>query len=218
MKTLYLYLFVSLSVLVMSWEHQAQVSASLLNQSLLNQTNIAEEKAIPEEAIRLRVLAHSDSPQDQLIKREVRDVIVDRMNAWAQDIDTIEGARQKLKASHSHLNQIVQETLEAKGYDKDFSIEYGQIQFPVKLYGNRLYPAGEYEGLLITIGAGQGDNWWCVLFPPLCFVDFGTGDVSENGQKASQQDQEDLGQTQDEEVEVRFFLADIFNKVVAIFA
>jgi stage II sporulation protein R len=95
-------------------------------------------------------------------------------------------------------------------------VEMGLIPFPTKLYGNRLYPAGDYEGLLITLGAGQGENWWCVLFPPLCFVDFGSGEalVDENESDAEDQNSSAQGQEEEQkEIEVRFFLVELFMKI-----
>lgn len=209
LRKLSIYLCLSLLVLVMSWEYQQNVSASMLNQ----------EVGIPEEAIRLRVLAHSDSPADQWLKREIRDVVVEQINEWVADIGEIEQAREYIVASMDQMQALVQQTVAEYGYTYETVVDFGSIPFPAKLYGNRLYPAGEYEGLLVTIGAGQGENWWCVLFPPLCFVDFGTGDAVET--TLAESDGNSEKQVKDEsaeKVEVRFFVLELWSKIKAWFA
>jgi stage II sporulation protein R len=155
----------ALMILIMSWEAQKTDAAMTTG-------------AIPEEAIRLRILAHSDRPADQLIKRVVRDEIVKAMNGWVDGPASIEEARAALNARMPEIERIVAETLASRGFDYAFTAELGPVQFPTKMYGSQVYPAGEYEALLITLGEGKGQNWWCVLFPPLCFVDAATGEAS----------------------------------------
>lgn len=161
----YGFIIMILMVLIMSWESQ-QMDAALA------------KGGIPEEAIRLRILANSDSPSDQLVKRIVRDEVVKAMNSWATGQQTIEEARATIKSKLPELQQIVSNVLLSRGFAYDSSAELGLVDFPTKMYGNKVYPAGQYEALLITIGEGQGQNWWCVLFPPLCFVDAVSGEAS----------------------------------------
>lgn len=132
---------------------------------------IMASDAIPKEAIRLRILANSDTITDQAIKRKVRDAVVAQMNEWAKQPMDIEEARVVIQDNMPVLNRIVGEVLESHGFSYNYNVELAKVPFPTKLYGNKLYPAGEYEALRITLGQGQGANWWCVLFPPLCFVD-----------------------------------------------
>ncbi|REK69494.1 stage II sporulation protein R [Paenibacillus paeoniae] len=161
----YGFIIMVLMVLIMSWESQ-QMDAALA------------KGGIPEEAIRLRILANSDSPSDQLVKRIVRDEIVKAMNSWATGQQTIEEARATIQSKLPELQQIVANVLESRGFLYDSSAALGMVDFPTKMYGSKVYPAGQYEALLITIGEGQGQNWWCVLFPPLCFVDAVSGEAS----------------------------------------
>jgi len=91
------------------------------------------------------------------------------------EIDDLEEARQVIRDHISEVEVAVQEVMEQEGKVQDFSVKFDRVDFPTKLYGPYLYPAGEYEALLITIGEGKGANWWCVLFPPLCFLDFANG-------------------------------------------
>ena len=159
------YVLLAFAVLLMAWESAAQ-DAAIVGQS------------IPEQSIRLRILANSDSPADQLLKRQVRDAVIEQMNRWVNQPDDIQQARNVIQANIPQIEQLVQNTLHLYGYDYSFDVEFGAVDFPTKLYGNKVYPAGEYEALRISSGEGEGQNWWCVLFPPLCFVDMASG-VSE---------------------------------------
>lgn len=218
-RRIWLYFLVIIFMLWISWEYEQEVSASLLEASFLS-----EEQIIPEQSLRLRVLANSDHPRDQWLKQEVRDGVIREVSEWLADVDSLERAEEELQQSLPQIEQVVQQVLSKRGADYPFSVEYGSILFPAKLYGQEYYPAGEYQGLLITLGAGQGDNWWCVLFPPLCFVDFGTGEVidpdqefaDEKGQKdheAANKESTATGQ----EVEVRFFLVEWLLKIKSLF-
>lgn len=143
-----------------------------------NRTNAAViSPAIPEESIRLRILANSDSAQDQALKREVRDAIIARMQEWVIGPQTLDEARVVVKAHLSEFDVLVGQIIEARGYSYSHTVELGKVPFPTKMYGNEVYPAGDYEALRVIIGTGEGQNWWCVLFPPLCFVDSLSGEA-----------------------------------------
>lgn len=159
----YGYLVFALIVLIASWE-ASQADAALL------------QGPIPEQSIRLRILAHSDSPEDQWIKRQVRDAIVEDMNRWVTRPDDLESARRAVREHLPRLRERVGEVLRQYGFEEMFTMELGVVPFPTKMYGNVVYPAGEYEALRVKIGSGMGQNWWCVLFPPLCFVDIVGGE------------------------------------------
>jgi stage II sporulation protein R len=133
--------------------------------------------SIPNEAVRLRILANSDSAQDQWLKRQVRNEIVKEMNTWVHKPKSISEARQMIQKHLPVFQQIAKETIQKYGYTHPVKVQFGQVPFPTKLYGDQVYAAGNYEALLVTIGSGKGGNWWCVLFPPLCFVDMGKGEA-----------------------------------------
>lgn len=162
-------------------------------------------EVIPDEAIRLRILANSDDEKDQKIKRIVRDEVNESITEWVKDIADIEEARKLIASKTKEIEQIVNSTLQKEGETYNFTVNYDKnVQFPAKVYGNYLYPAGEYEAVLITLGKGEGANWWCVLFPPLCFLDFSSGTTV-----AEMDDSEVLEDP--EEVEVKFFLFEWFG-------
>lgn len=189
-----IYIFTSLLVLLMSWESQRNMSVAAANLV-----------AIPEDAIRLRILANSDSPQDQWLKREIRDKVNLEITEWVTELDSIENARDIISSKLDVIEEIVQAELTRVGVTDSFTVQFDEVQFPTKLYGNIVYPAGFYEAVLITIGEGKGENWWCVLFPPLCFIDFANGDAVENN-------------NDEETTEVRFFVVELFSKVKSLFS
>ena len=173
--------------------------------------NEADYQVIPDEAIRLRILANSDSDEDQELKRLVRDRVNEQITEWVEHITDIEEARKLIDERIPEIEAIVGQTIEEAGKDNDFNVEYGEnVSFPTKLYGDFLYPAGEYEAILITIGEGQGANWWCVLFPPLCFLDFFNGTSVAEAESAEETEIAEV-EVEEEETEVKFFLFEWFG-------
>lgn len=164
-KKSYGYLFVILAILFMSWESQ-RADAAIAGGD------------IPEESIRLRILANSDNAIDQAVKRHVRDAVVEEMGRWVNAQHSIEEARLTIHAHMSDIERVVAEELQSRGFEYGFKAELGIVPFPTKMYGSKVYPAGDYEALRITLGKGEGQNWWCVLFPPLCFVDAVSGEAT----------------------------------------
>lgn len=136
----------------------------------------SDYQVIPDDAIRLRILANSDNETDQDIKRMVRDEVSGAISEWVAEIENIQDARKTIEEKMPEIKDVIARVLEQEGINQTFQAEYGKnVTFPHKIYGNYLYPGGEYEAVLITIGDGEGANWWCVLFPPLCFLDFSDG-------------------------------------------
>jgi stage II sporulation protein R len=136
-----------------------------------------EPMVIPQEAIRLRILANSDLEKDQNVKRLVRDEVNKEITEWVGSLTSQEEAKNVIKAGLPELQKIAEDVVAAEGLNQNVEIDFGKVQFPTKLYGQYLYPAGDYEAVLITLGKGEGANWWCVLYPPLCFLDFSTGNA-----------------------------------------
>lgn len=178
--------------------------------SMPSQQRMPMAKLIPEQAIRLRILANSDQVEDQWLKRKVRDQVVKEIQTWANRPNDIGEARQMIQSRLPRFQAIAEQTVRQYGYDYPVKVDFGQVPFPTKLYGENVYPAGDYEALRITIGQGKGENWWCVLFPPLCFIDMSNGDAVEPTPESLSAS---LKPTQpaspkEERVQVRFFLLD----------
>ncbi len=126
---------------------------------------------IPEDALRIRVIANSNDEYDQGVKSIVKENIQYKMYDLLKDTKGIDEAR---KIIHNNLNNIdseVENTLQLLNYNLGYDINYGLNYFPSKEYKGVIYNEGYYESLVITLGEGKGDNWWCVLFPPLCLIE-----------------------------------------------
>ncbi|CAB3396291.1 stage II sporulation protein R [Kyrpidia spormannii] len=132
---------------------------------------------IPNQAIRLRIIANSDRSEDQAVKLKVRDKIIQLVSDHLKGVTTADEARARLRALVPQAEAIAQEEVRAAGFHYPVRADFGMVPFPTKIYGDQVYPAGRYEALRITLGSGLGTNWWCVLFPPLCFVDLTNGDA-----------------------------------------
>jgi len=142
-------------MLVMGWESSVSSAALAM-------------PTIPEESIRIRILANSDSVEDQWVKREVQRAIAAEIGGWPLSGGSLEQARAQIAERMPELERIIHRILVQYSFAYGYGIEFGQVRFPSKVYGKDVYPAGDYEALLITLGEGKGENWWCVLFPPLC--------------------------------------------------
>jgi stage II sporulation protein R len=187
------------------------------------QTSSLQPVVIPDEAIRLRILANSDSPEDQQLKRKVRDAVNAEITKWVKDLTSIEEARNVIQSHLKEIEQIAKEVTIKENKKQPVKVEFGKVQFPTKFYGQYLYPAGEYEAILITLGEGNGANWWCVLFPPLCFLDFSNSDAvgaSKDKKREEMKIQTDeekknenplLAKEEEQKVEVKFFIVEWFT-------
>ena len=138
-----------------------------------------KESIIPDSAIRFRVIANSNTAYDQNIKIQIRNLVQNKILELTKDTKSIEEVRKTILEHQGELYDITKEKLDELNYDKSFKLVYGENYFPEKIYKGLTYKSGNYESLVITLGDGEGDNYWCVLFPPLCTleVDESTSDV-----------------------------------------
>lgn len=133
--------------------------------------NKQEEKVIiPKESIRFRVIANSDTLEDQKLKKEIVSNLSTTISK-TNNLKNIDETRRYIKDNMPELNNIVEKTLLERNQNRTFHINYGKNYFPEKEYQDVVYKAGDYESLVITLGDGKGQNFWCVLFPPLCMID-----------------------------------------------
>ena len=135
-----------------------------------NNINKAED-IIPDEAIRFRVIANSNTIYDQNIKLQIRNVVQNKIFELLKGKTSLESTRKVLKENINEIENLVKETLEKLNYDKKYEVNYGYNYFPKKEYKGIEYKEGKYESLVIALGEAKGDNFWCVLFPPLCLVE-----------------------------------------------
>ncbi len=138
---------------------------------------------ISNSVFRLHVLANSDSEEDQSLKYKVRDNLIKYMNNICKDCSSKEEAINLVTLHQEEFKQVALETIKTEGYSYDVNIEIGNFEFPTKHYGDISLPAGFYDALKVEIGEAKGKNWWCVMFPSLCFVDITSGIVPEESKE-----------------------------------
>lgn len=165
---------------------------------------------------RLHILANSDSEEDQALKLKVRDNIIEYMETLTYDGLSKE---EVVTLTQNHLDdfmKIAEETIKKEGFDYKVSLKIDNFYFPTKVYGNISLPAGYYDGLKIEIGEAKGQNWWCSLFPPLCFVDISSGVIDEEAEKNLKNNlsEEDFAiiTSDSETVKLKFKIVEMFSK------
>ena len=129
------------------------------------------QKKIADKILRFHVIANSDSDGDQALKLKVKDAVVEFMKPLLSNCDDVHKSKEIVKAYESHILSVAQNVIRENGYNYDVHINYENCYFPAKKYGDISFPPGNYDAIRIYIGKHQGKNWWCVLYPPLCFVD-----------------------------------------------
>lgn len=123
---------------------------------------------LAEQVVRLHVLANSDSEEDQALKLRVRDAVLARAEGLLDPVADRREAEGLLRGQLLELETVAAETIRAAGYDYPVSVELANTEFPTRRYGGFVLPAGEYLALRVLIGEAEGQNWWCVVYPPLC--------------------------------------------------
>lgn len=196
---------------------------------------------IAEKLIRFHVIANSDGEADQSLKLKVRDEVLKYIQPILKESESVEQSRKILNEKNHEILKIAEKVIKDNGYDYKVESTLSNEYFPVKTYGNITLPQGQYEAYRIIIGNGEGQNWWCVMFPPICFVDITKGEVAyeetekemksvlneeefnmvdntnkekENNKKANKKDNKDVkivDNTEDDNVVVKFKVAEIFK-------
>ena len=146
----------------------------------------------PEDYIRIHVRANSDSGEDQSVKLAVRDAVVQYLAPLSVGITDKEEMWTLLQSKKGEIQRTANDTLLSCGYAYGSRVTLGRESFPTKSYGDLTLDAGEYDAVIVELGTGEGQNWWCVAFPPMCFIA-----AEETGK---------------EEVEYRSWIADLFQK------
>lgn len=137
------------------------------------------QSGIAQKVIRFHVLANSDTEYDQNLKLAVRDAILQQLGEELEKYTSKEETKKYLKNNMSRIKNIALQEINRQGYDYDVRVSLENTVFPLKTYGELSFPAGVYEALRVEIGKGGGKNWWCVVYPPLCYVDVAYSEVTE---------------------------------------
>lgn len=161
--------------------------------------------------IRLHVIANSDSEEDQALKIKVRDAVLTSVTEKTHGAKTVAESEKILKSSLSEINKAAQEEIKRQGYSYTSKTALENTYFPTKEYGSFALPAGDYEALRVIIGSGEGKNWWCVLFPPLCVS--AAEDTEELAKNAGLSDEEiKIISSDDVEYKFKFKVVDLINR------
>ena len=147
---------------------------------------------IPEESIRIRILPNSNSIEDQILKKQVKTNVELELKKDLENSKNIETSRKIINSNIDKYSNTIENVLKNENSNQEYNIDYGYHYFPEKEYKGVKYKEGEYESLLITLGKGEGDNWWCVLFPPICSLE--------------------VEETNTDEIEYKFYIKEMFDK------
>ncbi|AVK49508.1 stage II sporulation protein R [Clostridium sp. MF28] len=153
-------------------------STSLVNSLIATESNkndnnmrVLNYDEIKDSLIRFHVIANSDNDDDQQLKLKVKNRVIDYLYPYLNSSQSLDESRKIIKDKMEDVKTLAQQVIKDNNYDYDVKVELSRENFPDKSYGNITLPQGNYEAFRIIIGSGQGRNWWCVMFPPLCFVD-----------------------------------------------
>lgn len=171
---------------------------------------------ISDSVFRLHVIANSDSKEDQELKYKVRDKVLEYMNLISKNCTSKEDVINLAKTHQEEFKNIAQNVIKENGYNYNVNIYIGKYDFPTKTYGDISFPAGNYDCLRIEIGESNGQNWWCVMFPPLCFVDVTSGIVPEDSKSLMQNSLTDeeysiISDNHSPDIQIKFGLIEMFN-------
>lgn len=143
----------------------------------------AEQENMANELIRFHVRANSDSEADQQLKLQVKNAVVDYMERLLEGSGSVEESGKRIEDNMGEILQEAMQVIHENGYEYDVSGYMVKEYFPLKVYGDVALPPGEYTAFRIDIGEAEGKNWWCVLYPPLCFVDITHGVVPDESKE-----------------------------------
>ena len=146
------------------------IGAFLVIVLMMNNKSVEEIK-IPNESIRIRIIANSNSKEDQETKKKVKKAVQNELSGMLKDATTIDEVRNVLNNNLGDIEYTVTKTLQKERNTTKFDVNFGNNYFPKKVYKGVNYDSGFYESIVINLGESKGDNWWCVLFPPLCLMD-----------------------------------------------
>lgn len=177
--------------------------------------SIAVSNNLSDAVFRLHVIANSDSDEDQALKLKVRDSLINYMNSICSNCSTKEEAINLALEHQEDFKNIAKKTILENGYNYDVNININNFYFPTKNYGDISLPAGYYDALRVEIGKADGQNWWCVMFPSLCFIDLNNGIVDTEAKENLEENLEEesyniISDNTNTEIKFKFKLIEFF--------
>jgi len=190
---------------------------------------------VKDSLIRFHVLANSDNEEDQNLKLKVKNKVIEYLYPYLNDSKSLDESRQIIKNKMQDVKKLAEQVIKDNNYKYGIQIELSRENFPDKSYGNITLPQGNYEAFRIIIGDGQGRNWWCVMFPPLCFVDESKAEVEYNKtenrinskknnlnlemksnsdeNKSEELDNQDDKEKNEDDIQIKFKIVEIFKNL-----
>ncbi len=220
MKKIYLLLgFVIFTNLFLgcNFQHFNFRQSNTINNKVDYENKILDYDEVKNSLIRFHVIANSDSDEDQNLKLKVRDAVLDYLYPLMNKSKSLEETRQIINCNLKTVQNIASEVIKDNNYKYNAKVTFKRENFPQKEYGNIILPQGNYEAFQIIIGQGQGHNWWCVMFPPLCFVDESKAvveyDKTEEMVKDNRKNNKEKEQKieNDNKIEYKFKILEIFK-------
>jgi stage II sporulation protein R len=155
-----------------------------ISNSYLEDNELVYEEIV-DKIIRFHVIANSDTEEDQNLKLKVRDAVISYVYDKLKNSKSLDESREFINENKEIIEGIAKEVIQNNGYNYQVTSSLSRENFPDKVYGDIIFPQGEYEAYRILIGEAKGQNWWCVMFPPLCFLDetketIDTSNIKEN--------------------------------------
>ena len=193
----------------------------ILNLNSCTSSNVVEDYQSTEELvyenivnkiIRFHVIANSNSEEDQNLKLKVRDRVIEFVSSSLSESKSLDESRRFIIDNKNNIEAIAESVIKENGYNYSIDSSLSKENFPDKVYGDVIFPQGEYEAYRILIGEAKGENWWCVMFPPLCFVD-GTKEVADSTKIVSSLEKDsEKDNSKNNKIKFRFKLFEILFK------
>ncbi|MDS0528287.1 stage II sporulation protein R [Clostridium sp. SHJSY1] len=177
--------------------------------------NVYNYDDVKDALIRFHVIANSDTDEDQSLKYKVRDEVINYLYPYLEDSKSLEDSRRIIKENEDKVENIALKVIKNNGYSYSVKTELSNENFPEKSYGNITLPQGNYEAFRVIIGNGEGQNWWCVMFPPLCFIDVTKGNVEQEKSKDELDREIDKNKNikEEENPKIKFKIVEVFKDI-----
>ncbi|WP_244833708.1 stage II sporulation protein R [Clostridium sp. BJN0001] len=176
------------------------------NQKVLDYSNVKDS------LIRFHVIANSDSEEDQNLKIKVKNKIINYLYPYLSESESLDQSRKIILQNIDKVKKIAQDEIKLDSYNYDVDVKLSRENFPEKSYGNIILPQGNYEAFRVIIGKGEGKNWWCVMFPPLCFVDESMAEIKYNETEEKISNSTENNKDNDE-IQIKFKLEEILKNL-----
>lgn len=187
----------------------AAVVVSAITYAKVTQSSIAKS------VLRLHVIANSDQEADQALKLAVRDRVLREAQSLFENSASAEESATIAAKNKEFLEEIARSEIKNQGQNYNVSVEVGEFPFPVKFYEDIMLPSGRYMAVRIVIGEGEGENWWCVMYPPMCAIDGVTMDKTnmDTLRQSLGEDEYNMITSGDKGARIRFKIVDIINSL-----